>query len=161
MPPGVWNQSWSTWTATLVTAGRPDGRQPGSCPTSLSHVAPADRARDAGPDERRALGQAPGPLDVAARLQRAEAGRLQAPGEDPRVGVRALLEKVPLEGDEDRSLLLGREPLRELEPSLHGSERDVAVLARRHRLALGGQDAERPHEPRSRLGGLDHVVDVP
>src|SRR5581483_6330052 len=153
MPPGVWNQSWSTCTATLVT-GRPPL-------PSLSQVGPACGARNAGPDERCALGQAPGPLDVPARLQRAVAGGFQAAGQDPRIRVRALLEEVALERHEDRALLLSRDSVWELEPPLHGSEGDVSVLSRGHGLALGRQHAKRLHEPGSSLRRLDHVVDVP
>src|SRR5687767_14220016 len=41
------------------------------------------------------------------------------------------------------------------------SERDVAVLLRRHGLSLVLQHRERSGHPRARLGGKDHLVDVP
>ena len=40
------------------------------------------------------------------------------------------------------------------------SERDVAMLLSRVRVALVGQHVERPDEPRARLGRSDDVVDV-
>src|SRR5439155_21862153 len=81
-----------------------------------ANVAPAVIRRHALASE---LGPLPVPrlASVATNLQAAEADRLDPSLEDPGGRLRVLLDEVALERHQDRALLLGREPLGELEPA--------------------------------------------